>query len=204
MSKMKPLLENWARYIMYTRDDEDGGGHGTGESAFGRDGGCGLEEPAYAREDELTAGPMTLPTGEEAGARSVAPPEIQQTVAPDKDVVGNFDDAYSLARERGQAKFKWQGKPYSTRREGESDTSWAQDLGISLWDLHSRTGKIDADGQSEDWFNSLEDAEEERRTQERRKAAEFYTNEMDHDDFGGYVNEQKKPKKRFLLRRPKK
>lgn len=154
MSKMKLIMERWKR-TEKELNEMCGGAHQRDLPAYGRDDMdiaygrdewsfmSALNEPAMDRDDQ-TAGPMTLPTGEEAGARTLGAPQAQMTPASAEDLVDNFDDAFGLARSQGKVEFNYGGKPYTTQLDTETDIDWSQNLGMSLWDLHAHTGKIQA------------------------------------------------------------
>jgi len=143
MSKMKLIMERWKRAEKTLTEDHcfqrDTPAYGRDEWSFMD----ALNEPAMDR-DEQTAGPMTLPTGEAAGERTLVAPQAQMTYASEEDLVDNFDDAFGLARRKGRVFFDYGGKEYTTQLDTETDIDWAENLGMSLWDLHSYTGKVRA------------------------------------------------------------
>ena len=175
MSKMKLIMERWKRTEKELNENcgyahqRDEPAHGSGDEWSFLD---ALNEPAMDRDDtpefeisddfkEASIGGQTTPSGRSVGGRTVDldtfmdPEFAHMTPAPAEDLVSNFNDAFNLARRQGKAKFDHNGKKYASRLRDEADTDWAQNLGMSLWDLHNQTGKVDSRG-LKDWLATQE------------------------------------------------
>jgi hypothetical protein len=161
MSKMKLIMERWKRTEKTLNEDHcfqrDTPAYGRDEWSFMD----ALNEPAMDRDDtpefelsddmqSVSIPGQTTPSGRSVGGRTVGtdtflePEFANMTPAPREDLVDNFNDAFGLARSQGKVEFNYRGKPYTTQLDTESDIDWSQNLGMSLWDLHARQGKIQA------------------------------------------------------------
>ena len=69
---------------------------------------------------------------------TVSAPKVEKTGGGDYPVykagsktAGSFGDAFKAARSSGSQTFEWQGRKYNTKKKGEGDEEWQEQMSIA-------------------------------------------------------------------------